>query len=164
MDITENRYNKSTIFLLPLLYPSITYKDIIQDHYINSFISDTNTSFPNDVLVIEYENNVAHFKIPQEYLDDYRKILKGQYSQITDKSKNIIIKFWKESKKSYLYSILYRTDKILKYWSNKTNRIITASPDKEYWPPFNMNEEIRGIRNTLSKYVNFNLIKQEDEQ
>jgi len=158
MDITNNRWNKSTIFILPLLYPNITYKSVIFEHFINCYISDIYRIDPEDSLIIEFDNNLARFRIPEHKLEDYKKIIRSQYSKISDKSKKDILCFWEENKFSYLYSILYKTKKILDYWSNKINKPVYASEEKEYWPKFNSQEETYGL-NSLYKMFNFNLIK-----
>lgn len=158
MDIINNKKNKSTIFILPLLYPEIDYTNILFEHFINCYISDVHAPDPENSLIIEFDDNIARFRIPEEVLDDYKKIIKSQYSEITNESKLQIINFWKEDEESYLHSVLYKTQKILDYWSKKTNREIHPSEDKEYWPKFNTYEETRGL-NTLYKMFNFNLIK-----
>ncbi len=158
MDIINNKKNKSTIFILPLLYPEIDYTNILFEHFINCYISDVHEIDPENSLIIEFDDNVARFRIPGEVLSDYKKILRSQYSEITDKSKQQILYFWKQDEQSHLYSVLYKTQKILDYWSKKTKKEIYPSKDKEYWPKFNMYEETRGL-STLYKMFNFNLIK-----
>jgi hypothetical protein len=105
MDINNIRGNKSTVFILPLLYPVIQFPDVIFENFINCYIADTTQPNISDSLIIEFDNNVCHFRIPKEYLDDYKKIIKSQYSKISPESKEIILYFWKESSDSLLYVI-----------------------------------------------------------
>jgi hypothetical protein len=158
MDIVNNRWNKSTIFILPLLYPDIKFTDVLQENFINCYISDVILQEPQDSLIIEFDNNIARFKFPEDKLDDYSLIKRSKYSKISNSSKQNIIYFWEEDKDSYLYSILYKTKKVLDYWAKKSNTIIHPSKEKEYWPKFNLYEETRGI-SSLYKQFNFNLIE-----
>jgi hypothetical protein len=158
MDIINNRWNKSTIFILPLLYPDIKYTDILQDNFINCYISDVDNIEPENSLLIEFDDNIARFKVPDNFIQDYKKILRGNYSSISESSKKVIINFWNQNEESYLFSVLYKTSKILEYWTKKANKQISHSHDKEYWPKFNIYSETRGLHH-LYKIVNFNLIK-----
>ncbi len=160
MDIINNRGNKSTIFILPLLYPGIQFSDVIYENYINSYVSDIIQQEPENSVIIEFDNNICRFRIPKEYLDDYKKIIKSQYSQISNEAKEITLYFWNQDKNSYLYSVLYKTNKILDYWRKKFKDVnIQASDEKEYWPKFNLYEETRGL-NHLYKMFNFNLLNE----
>jgi hypothetical protein len=160
MDIINNRGNKTTIFILPLLYPGIQFSDVIYENYINSYVSDTTCPDPENSIIIEFDNNICRFRIPKEYLDDYKKIIKSQYSQISNQAKEVILYFWNQDKDSYLYSVLYKTNKILDYWRKKFKDVnIQASSEKEYWPKFNLYEETRGL-NHLYKMFNFNLLNE----
>jgi hypothetical protein len=155
MDINNIRGNKSTVFILPLLYPGIQFPDVIFENFINCYIADTTQPNISDSLIIEFDNNVCHFRIPKEYLDDYKKIIKSQYSKISPESKEIILYFWKESSDSLLYSILYKTEKVLDYWRSKfKSNDIQASEEKEYWTKFNPYEETKGLNHL---YKSFNL-------
>jgi hypothetical protein len=158
MDILKNRFNKTTIFILPLLYPGIKYTDVIFDHFINTFISDVHSPDPEDSVIIEFDDNIARFRMTQDFIADYKKIMQSKYSEISEIAKEVILYFWQEDKESYLYSVLYKTNKILDYWSTKSGKTIYPQKDKEYWPKFNTYEETRGL-NHLYRMFNFNLIK-----
>lgn len=158
MDIIHNKKSKSTVFILPLLYPEIKYTDVLFEHFINCFISDANSLDIINSLIIEFDDNICRFRLPEEILEDYNKILHSQYSELSDQSKKNILYFWQVGEDSYLYSVLYKTQKILDYWSNKSGKEIFPSNSKEYWPKFNTYEETRGL-STLYKQINFNLLK-----
>lgn len=158
MDIINNRKSKSTIFILPLLYPGIEFTDVIYENFINCYVQDTSHPEPENSLTIEFDNNICQFRIPKEYLEDYKKILRSQYSKISDECKQIILYFWKEAEDSYLYSVLYKTDKILEYWKKKANPDISiqSSDEKEYWPKFNLYEETKGLNHLYTQNKKFN--------
>lgn len=134
MDIINNKWSYSTIFILPLLYPDIKYTDIITDNFINCYISDNS-------LIIEFDNDIVRFKIPNDLVEDYKKITRSKYSKISNKSKQLILNFWNEDNSSYLYSVLNKTRKVLSYWQSKTDKKLYPSKEKEYWPKFNLSEE-----------------------
>ena len=52
MDILNNKKSKSTIFILPLLYPGIQFTDVLTDNFINCFISDIRYQDLGNGLVI----------------------------------------------------------------------------------------------------------------
>ena len=158
MDIINNKKSKSTIFILPLLYPGIQFTDVLTDNFINCFISDIRYQDLGNGLVIEFDNDIVRFSIPKDIYKDYKKILQSKYSKISDESKEQILYFWNLDETSYLYSVLYKTNKILDYWSTKTEKQIHASSEKEYWPKLNIYEETRGM-GSLYKMFNFNLTK-----
>lgn len=159
MDIIDIKKSKSTIFILPLLYPEIKYTDVLFEHFINCYISDERDIVPDNSLIIEFDDNVCGFRLPEELIEDYNKILHSQYSEISNESKIRILYFWQADTDSYLYSVLYKTSKILEYWSKKTNKEVHASKDKEYWPKFNIQEETRGGINHTHKSFNLKLIE-----
>jgi len=158
MDIINNKKSKTTIFILPLLYPGIKSTDVLFEHFINSFISDVHCPDPEDSVIIEFDDNQARFRMTNEFLSDYKKILQSRYSEISDAAKEAILYFWQEDDSSYLYSVLYKTSKILDYWTKVSGKDIQPSLDKEYWPKFNIYQETRGLNN-LYKMFNFNLLK-----
>jgi len=155
MDIINNKKSKTTIFLLPLLYPKIKYTDVLFEHFINCFISDTNTPEPDNSIIIEFDNNIARFRLPEDIISEKDLITKSQYSKLSNISKKQILFFWNESKDSYLYSVLHKTKKILDYWSEKSGQKLYPSKEKEYWPKFNLQQETRGTGN-IYKALNFN--------
>lgn len=109
-----------------------------QSQYINCFIGDSNKNINNKILLLykfhssrlylnfevvlqkhdlydySYETDNSHtmfvFNIPDKYLNDYNKILKGKYSTISDIYKEHIISFHSLSKSSETFGILYKTN------------------------------------------------------
>lgn len=146
MDIINNRYNKSTVFLLPLIYPTVTYKGVLFDGFINCYYADVDNDDIVNSVIIEYDTNIVHFRVPDEFIDDYKLIIAGKYSKISNRAKRAILHFWELDNKSYLYSLLHRTDKILKYLENKTKTVLTITDDTEYWGNFEESKELRGFQ------------------
>lgn len=163
MDIINNKKSKTTIFLLPLLYPEIDYTNLIFDNFINCYISDSKIIEPENSIIIEYDNNVARFRLPEYIIPERDLIVAGKYSKLSNKSKQQILYFWKEDNTSYLYSVLYKTQKILDYWTAKTDKILYPSTEKEYWPKFNIQKETRGL-GSLHNIFNFKLVNENDRE
>lgn len=158
MDIDKIKKTKSTIFVLPLLYNGATYKDVWFDNFINCYITEHDKPNPENSLIIEYDNDVVRFRVNKDRLDDYNKIRRGEYSLLSDEAKQRILHFWQEDETSLMYSVLYKTEKILDYWSKITGNQVYPSESKEYWPKFNSLNETKGL-STLYNAYNFNLIK-----
>src|SRR5690554_2206990 len=127
--IEKEGFNKSFIFLLPILTQYLPYSHKYFDCIIDSYVFDSEKSFEN-CLIIKYKfdtirpefksyeheltNNVLHvktldmnenviyvFKFPEEHLDDYFLFLEGKYSQLSKLSKTAILKFWSTIPSSY---------------------------------------------------------------
>jgi hypothetical protein len=151
MDIIYNKKSKTTIFLLPLLYPEIKYTNILFEHFIDCYISDIYNPEPEDSIIIEFDNNTARFRLPEDIISEKNLIIKGRYSKLSNISKHNILYFWDESVDSYLYSVLYKTDKILQYWTAKAGQTLHPSKEKEYWPKFNFLQETKGARTLITR-------------
>lgn len=164
MDIFDSkRRNKTTIFVLPLIFSNISYKTILQDHFIMSYLTEDLYEEPADGIIIEYDQDVVTFKIPNDKLKDYKLIINSQYSQISEESKQIILSFWEETKNSYLYSVLYKTNKILDYWNKKFPEFQIVNIT-EYYPKFNMIDETRNAYVLRTSYkFNYNNKQENDD-
>jgi hypothetical protein len=158
MDIIDIKKSKTTIFLLPLLYPEITYTALIFDNFTNCYISDSKMIDPENSIIIEYDNNIARFRLPKDIIPERDLITRSKYSKLSDKSKQQILYFWQEDKNSYFHSVLYKTQKILDYWSAKANKVLYPSLEKEYWPKFNLQQETRNM-GSLYNMFNFKLLE-----
>ena len=133
----KSKYNKSTIFLLPMLadkeFINGNFDKLINIYYHTEKDVDYNKNYKDrlylvfdnkDVLVnteslkesIDFlfcENiddyDIYTFKIPHQYLKDYIKFKKGMYTEISDRYKQILIAYYPKNK-SHLKSILYPSD------------------------------------------------------
>ena len=65
-------------------------------------------SYPLRINKIHY--NIYAFSIRYEFDKDYKEIMNGNYSGISDNTKKFILEFWSRDKNYSLYSILYNAD------------------------------------------------------
>jgi hypothetical protein len=74
------------------------------------------------------------FNVPEEWDYDFARFLEGKYSLFSEKYKQQILKFWGFKEGSVFHSMLYKTERVLKYWEDQgTDYTLTAS-EGEYWP------------------------------
>jgi predicted AlkP superfamily phosphohydrolase/phosphomutase len=158
MDIISIKKSKTTIFLLPLLYPGIQHTAILFDHFIDCYISDSKMIEPENSIIIEFDDNQARFRLPKEVVPERDLIVKSKYSNLSYKSKQQILYFWQEDETSYFHSVLYKTQKILDYWSKKADKVLYPSLEKEYWPKFNLQQETKNM-GSLYNMFNFKLLE-----
>lgn len=115
--------NKSTIFILPMVLEDTKSEDIITDGFINTYIADfERPEFDDFVLLVRkdnmkdtenldmvYDNEddlVYVFKVPEKYLEDYFKIIAGEYSSTSESYKNAVRAFWDIDEQSTLHKVL----------------------------------------------------------
>jgi hypothetical protein len=84
-------------------------------------------------------------KIRPCFIDDYKKILQGKYSEISDPAKRCIL--GSVSKKSCIKDIFEKSEKIKRHWENKFNikgsRASVYIPEgNEVWPLFNKEKTV----------------------
>jgi len=103
MDTKHSRTN-TTLFLLPLLGDSRDYLTNHNNWFINSYLKD-------DCIVLIYSYNSVEVLEYKMLTPDVKETIKyfteGCYSQIPDKHKQTILKFWDAKKGSKLHNILY---------------------------------------------------------
>jgi len=116
----SNLYHNTYIYhteikdFIPRIF--IVYKYVqnpIYDVFENKFL----LSNPNFERKRQDNNLVTYsFKIPDNFIDDYCKIIEGKYSKISKDAKNKILlflnlkKFEEENKNSDIVSVLYKTE------------------------------------------------------
>lgn len=127
--------NKTTIFLLPMLFPNSTYDEIFSNYFKQAyvgllddeddldytitlefdkdnmtpdFIDDFITNLQPNAIFRDGEDNVFTFIFEGTEYDkfQYEHFLAGRYSNFGDDMKTLILDFWKENDKSLLYGIL----------------------------------------------------------
>jgi hypothetical protein len=160
--------NNTTRFILPMLYfKGLKYTNILNDYFTKAYIADidhpendgklavkymTHDSIPKElgdnIYYDEYDSSfIAVIEIPDKYLDDYYKILAGQYSSLSEEYKKTILSFWEEDNTSTLYGVLYKV-------KNLVRKMLLAALDTipeelsvraEYWPTPKMYKEILGM-------------------
>jgi hypothetical protein len=121
--------NKSTVFILPIVFSDKKYSDILTEDFINAYIADFEYPEYDDKLTVVRKSEVERHDIPKEYFEDYVKIIAGAYNATSDKYKQLVTSFWDCDKDSKLYNILYSPD-------NK---------DSELIPPFSLSDEVYNI-------------------
>lgn len=82
--------------------------------------------YPLRINKIHY--NVYAFSIRYKFDKDYKEIMNGNYSEISDNTKKFILEFWNRDENYSLYSILYNTD--IKY--SKASEEIIPEEDIVY--------------------------------
>ena len=145
--------NKTTTFLLPLLFPSSTHDEIFSNYFKQAYLGLLDD--PDDLeynIVLEFDKD----KITEDHIDDflnnmepygelkerkdnlltfvfmdehnkfqYEHFIKGSYSKLADHVKKTILEFWKEEDTSLLYGILHNLSAIVdKYTPHLNNEII----------------------------------------
>lgn len=118
------KYTKSKTYLLPLLSEVVDLRIKFIPYLLNTYMFDENNKFqecfyilhdfnfknpeftayehklvnnPLFVKQIDIDNKVIYiFKFPEEYLDEYYKLLDSRYSEFGEDAKKLILKFWGE--------------------------------------------------------------------
>lgn len=116
LENTFIRYNeKEEVLVLTFYKDNLTQKDF--DNLINSDIFADFSELEDKFLLVLY--------IPEEVKDDYYKFIEGKYSQISDSSKEKILKFVHKYYPLDLYStigkVLYKDPSLRKEWIEYLN-------------------------------------------
>ena len=150
--------NKSTIFILPMVFDNLKHTDILTEDYANAYIADFETlEFDDDLIVVyndkakaqlqsakalgkttfTYKDQLAQvYEIPEKYLVDYFKVIAGQYSSISEGLKQVMLSFWENDEKSSLYRVLYAEA------TDDLDSGIIADKVNELLPAFSLSEEV----------------------
>jgi len=100
---------------------------------------------PQHIGDYDYDDigSVMHvFDVPERWQSEYKHFLEGRYSKFSNEYKALILRFWWLGVDNILFSLLYRTDKIKKYWEKKEKNPKDFSAESEYWHRPNMDIEI----------------------
>lgn len=164
-------YTNTTKFILPLLFDNNTrYHELLKNFFINAFIADMANKenddkihllfadYPSLSLTQKLSNIITEYRYKDGYVlvyplnlefeEDYEKIIRGEYSAISEKAKNRILSFWEEDNNSLIWGVLYKKgDKVRKYYQKVLGTKIYGSwtREKEWWIPFNIPDEILGL-------------------
>lgn len=159
MNPLELNKNVSTIFILPMVFEDLKYDQIVTKDFKNAYVADfSRPEFDDDLILVfkeissiqrdakatyEVKGDIVEvYEIPDKYLAEYFKIYAGQYSEISEELKQIILKFWDEDEESLLYKILYNLVE------NDHEEDIRADKVKSLIPEFRLVDEVfrMGIR------------------
>jgi hypothetical protein len=107
--------NKSTVFILPMVFATKKHSNILTDNFKNAYIADFDKPEYDDKLTVVWDyhtfgNTIDRFDIPDEYLGDYVKIIAGAYTATSDKYKQMLLSFWDSNDTTILYKVLYGKD------------------------------------------------------
>jgi hypothetical protein len=153
-------YNLSTLFALPLIQSEDSYiekENLITDSLINTYLRDPKFPMLQTVIAVYKGNNkhldnfsrtegkitsmnglvTYHITFNEKLQKEYQKILKGEYSELSNQAKNNIADFWNTSSKySFINGILYKT-KFAKYLYLQSLNSKGITPPRstsfEYW-------------------------------
>lgn len=152
--------NKSFFFLFPL------FKVNNRRGIINSYLGDYSKegSFDNKLYVLcenvhselnNHKNTVDAYdtkngvmyvlSIPDEFIEDYKKFLSGEYSKYSKTSKEVLTKSacrnsLKQPYETEIYSVLYKTKARKEYLENWLD--VELEDDAEYASIFNVESEL----------------------
>lgn len=165
MDPTKLDVNKTTIFLLPMLFPDSTHDEIFSTYFRQAHIGLLTDEMPTSSIVLEFDeknitedlmddfinhlepkaylvekkDNLIFFDMYEEHRGDYENFLQGKYSKFNYRSKQEILEFWKENKESSLLKgILDNDPEVIENHKAYIDREILhelEEVDDESWPP-----------------------------
>lgn len=140
----ERLYNRSKVYIVPCLQG---YIPIEKEFLIDSFIFERESDKSPKIFLkykwfdnfaeyeakviksdlfeksIDYDDNhlILVLNIPKEFESDVDKFLKGKYSELSEKLKVKIIKFWELTTKSVLYKVLTKNETLREQMSKELN-------------------------------------------
>ena len=160
--------NKTTTFLLPILFPESTHDEIFSNYFKQAYVGLLDSEDVDYSIILEFDKdnmtpdliedfvyNLPHNGKLQSIQDniisfvfvnsvdkeDYEYFLKGAYSKFSSNTKIAILEFWKEDEKSLLYGILYNDPEIVYEYTPYLNKEILDEMNDltgESWPPPNL--------------------------
>lgn len=171
MDIIKySRYTNTTKFIMPLLFNNIKYHELFQNFFINAYIGDVAkkenddnihlvfADYPSLSLQLQLTDPISEYKyndvyvlvypLEEEWLDDYNKLIKGEYSQISEEAKKRIIHFWDVDNTSVLWCVLYKEGNSIHLFLQDIlglKKPSKFSKYKEWWVDYKIHEEIIGL-------------------
>jgi len=166
MNPIEQGLNKTTTFLLPMLFPNTTYNEIFANYLKQAYVGlldDEND--PSYTIVLEFDENNVDVNFIEDLLtnidldgkavassdsiieikvtdtENYDAFIKGQYSKFTPEYKTTILEFWKVDEKSLISGILMNDQEVVTEKSSYLSREIVQELGEahgESWPPPNL--------------------------
>jgi len=110
------KHNKTTVLIMPMAFYGIEHGKgdsiISTEEFINAYIGDIDEPEHDDKILISYTDTINDeltyevYEVPEEFKDDYWKIVSSQYSKISDKYRDYLLDFWEQDATSNLYQIL----------------------------------------------------------
>ena len=166
-----SKYTNTTKFILPLVFDNTTrYHKLLDNFFINAYIADMANKENDDKIhllfadypsltltqkmtdpIIEYkygDGYVLVCPLENKWIDDYGKLIRGEYSTISQNAKNRILFFWDEDDNSLLYGVLYKKGNAVQKYVQEVLGLKHTEPftmTKEWWFDFKILDEILGL-------------------
>lgn len=163
------RPTNSTIFLLPGL--GLNRKELTEKYgFVNAFIGDVNRTIRIKGIYLLFTGMNGHFfedypeftnifedlyepvkdsgymvlivPFPKHFIKDYKSILKGEYSKLSKKYKELFPDT-KDDKPSLYHHIFNKTDGLKKYWEENLDSELNT--DLDFWEKFDSETETLDI-------------------
>lgn len=174
MDIIKyNHYTNTTKFIMPLLFDNNTkYHELFQNFFINAYIADIANKENDDNIhlvfadypslklqntltksISEYkygEGFVLVYPLATKWLDDYEKLIRGEYSKISNEAKKRILFFWDEDNTSVLWGVLHQEGNSVQKFLQDVLGLKHVEPftkTREWWTDYKISEEMLGLGN-----------------
>jgi len=139
MDPFKLNKNKTTTFLLPIMFPHTTYDELIANYFEEAYVGILDEQKYDDTIVLKFDYNnftadvaedvkdllnrsdstasqisdcILCYTIADREMTDYDHFLHGRYTKLSDGAKAAIQGFWDEPEDSVLsmvYNIKART-------------------------------------------------------
>lgn len=168
MDPLRLKVNLTTAFTLPLLYDKgLKHSDILTETFINAYIADLGEPEQDNKLLVRYAtivnlpewtNNfklyaskddaiMVTYEVPDDQIENYQKILIGDYSKLSLSYKEMVLNFWEANEDTLIHGVLYKTGQEIKDFvlAVSDTDLDMVSDDTEYWRPPNLKQEIFGM-------------------
>lgn len=118
----------------------LVYEYSATNLYLNFVFTLKKHELFEDLYELDDKHSAFIFKVPEAHLNDYNKIIKGEYSQISKQYKEHIVSFHDLAVESETFGVLYRTGQRRDQLEEKIN----GGLPKFQWtkiPPFTELEE-----------------------
>lgn len=133
MDPFKLNKNKTTVFLLPIMFPNTTYDELIANYFEEAYVGILDEQKYDDSILLKFDYNnftddliddvkdllnqselfesqigdsVLCYNISETSATDYDNFLHGRYTALSDEAKASIQEFWGETEESVLSAIL----------------------------------------------------------
>lgn len=168
MDPIKLDVNKTTTFLLPILFPNSIHDEIFSNYFKQAYIGLLDDEMPTSSIVLEFDDNNITPDVIEDFLKDldpqadlieikdnlvfldlnkpyqhdaYDLFLRGKYSEFNEDIKKEILSFWKEEDEGLLYGILHNKSEIVDKYTPYLNKDIIGDMKEtngESWPMPNL--------------------------
>ena len=91
--------NKTTWLIMPMAFygKGLKSTDILTTGFVNAYIGDLYRPELDDKILLVFDDNEEVFEIPEDFVNDYWRIITSQYHEVSDDYWKIVKDFWGES-------------------------------------------------------------------